>query len=125
MELIRIHECLCDRTRLRIAHLLLHGPLCVCHIQAVLREPQVKVSRHLAYMRRRGLIECERHAQWMVYSLPKKQSPLIQKNLACLQDCCGEDQIFRKDAARLLKLVGNSGCLPSEPTNRKPSPCKS
>jgi hypothetical protein len=61
----------------------------------------------------------------MVYSLPKKQSPLIQKNLACLQDCCGEDQIFRKDAARLLKLVGNSGCLPSEPTNRKPSPCKS
>jgi len=90
-----------------------------------LREPQVKVSRHLADMRRRGLIECQRHAQWMVYSLPKKQSPLIQKNLACLQDCCGEEPIFRKDAARLVKLVGNSECLPADPRKRKHSPCKS
>lgn len=125
MELIRIHECLCDRTRLRIAHLLLRGPLCVCHIQAVLREPQVKVSRHLAYMRRRGLIECQRQAQWMLYSLPKKQSPLVQKNLACLQDCCGEDRIFQKDAARLLRLASSSDCLPGESTKRKPSHCNS
>jgi len=113
MELIQIHECLCDRTRLRIAHLLLRGPLCVCHIQEVLREPQVKISRHLAYMRRRGLIECQRHAQWMVYSLPDKRSPLLQKNLACLQDCCAEDAVFRKDAARLKQLMKTSDCLPT------------
>jgi ArsR family transcriptional regulator len=113
MELIRIHECLCDRTRLRIAHLLLRGPLCVCHIQEVLREPQVKISRHLAYMRRRGLIACQRRAQWMVYSLPEKPSPLLQKNLACLQDCCGEEAIFCKDATRLQKLMKTSDCLPT------------
>ncbi len=113
MELIQIHECLCDRTRLRIAHLLLRRPLCVCHIQEVLREPQVKISRHLAYMRERGLIECERRAQWMVYSLPDKRSPLLQKNLACLQDCCGEEAIFRKDAARLQKMMKTSDCLPA------------
>ena len=113
MELIQIHECLCDRTRLRIAHLLLRGPLCVCHIQEVLREPQVKISRHLAYMRRRGLIECQRHAQWMVYSLPDKRSPLLQKNLACLQDCCAEEAVFRKDAARLQQLMKTSDCLPT------------
>ena len=113
MELIQIHECLCDKTRLRIAHLLLRGPLCVCHIQEVLREPQVKISRHLAYMRRRGLIECQRHAQWMVYSLPDKRSPLLQKNLACLQDCCAEEAVFRKDAARLKQLMKTSDCLPT------------
>ena len=113
MELIQIHECLCDRTRLRIAHLLLRGPLCVCHIQEVLREPQVKISRHLAYMRRRGMIDCQRRAQWMVYSLPDKRSPLLQKNLACLQDCCGEEAVFRKDAARLQHLMKTSDCLPT------------
>ena len=113
MELIQIHECLCDRTRLRIAHLLLQGPLCVCHIQEVLREPQVKISRHLAYMRHRGMIDCQRRAQWMVYSLPDKRSPLLQKNLACLQDCCAEDTVFRKDAARLKQLMKTSDCLPT------------
>ena len=116
MELIRIHECLCDRTRLRIAHLLLRGALCVCHIQEVLREPQVKISRHLAYMRRRGLIACQRRAQWMVYSLQEKPSPLLQMNLACLQDCCGEETVFRKDAARLQKLIKTSDCLPTSIT---------
>ena len=37
MDLIRIYECLCDATRLRILHLLTHGPLCVCHIQEILK----------------------------------------------------------------------------------------
>ncbi|MEY4005292.1 MAG: hypothetical protein RLZZ221_1388 [Verrucomicrobiota bacterium] len=68
MQLIRIHECLCDRTRLRIIHLLTAGPLCVCHFQAALREPQVKVSKHLAYLRTRGLVVAKRQGNWMVYS---------------------------------------------------------
>jgi len=59
------------------------------------------------------LIECQRRAQWMVYSLPEKPSPLLQMNLACLQDCCGEETVFRKDAARLQKLMKTSDCLPT------------
>lgn len=105
MELIRIYECLCDRTRLRILHLLTQGPLCVCHFQSVLREPQVKISKHLAYLRDRGLVQCERQANWMVYSLPAKPSREIAANLACLQDCAGEDVVFRRDAERLKKLA--------------------
>lgn len=111
MELIQIHECLCDRTRLRIANLLMHGPLCVCHIQSALREPQVKVSRHLAYMRRRGMIESRRNAQWMVYSLPEKRSPALDRNLACLQDCLTGEAVFRQDLARLHKLRSDGDCL--------------
>ena len=115
MELVQIHECLCDRTRLRILHLLLRDPLCVCHIQSALREPQVKISRHLAYMRRRGMIECRRNAQWMVYSLPEKRSPLLDKNLLCLQDCFAGEAVFRQDLARLEKLKCAGDCLPSAP----------
>lgn len=104
MDLVRIHECLCDRTRLRIVHLLLQGPLCVCHLQQILREPQVKVSRHLAYLRRRGMVEVERCGSWMIYQLPVARPPMLEANLACLQDCAAEDAVFRSDAARLAKL---------------------
>jgi ArsR family transcriptional regulator, arsenate/arsenite/antimonite-responsive transcriptional repressor len=47
VKLVQIYQCLCDETRLRLLHLLLQGPLCVFHFQAVLGEPQAKISRHL------------------------------------------------------------------------------
>ena len=104
MDLIRIYECLCDRTRLRLLALLGGGPLCVCHLQAVLGEPQVKVSKHLAYLRERGLVEAKRAGNWMVYRLPDQPSRELAVNLACLQDCAAEDPIFRRDAERLRKV---------------------
>ena len=48
VKLTDIYECFCDATRLRILRVLAQGPLCVCHFQAVLREPQVKISKHLS-----------------------------------------------------------------------------
>ena len=104
MELVRSYECFCDRTRLRILHLLGHGPLCVCHLQAVLGEPQVKVSKHLAYLKSRGLVEASREANWMIYRLPGKPPRELTANLACLQDCAGEDPIFRRDAGKLRQV---------------------
>jgi ArsR family transcriptional regulator len=109
MELVRIHECLSDKTRLRIVHLLLQGPLCVCHLQEVLREPQVKMSRHLAYLRRRGMVAAERSGSWMIYRLPAKSTQALDRNLACLQDCCREDSIFRRDLQRWTKLKARLG----------------
>jgi DNA-binding transcriptional ArsR family regulator len=105
MELIRIYQCLCDRTRLRMLHLLAQGPLCVCHFQSVLREPQVKISKHLAYLRERGLVESERRGNWVVYSLPKEPTRELAANLACLQDCATEETVFRQDLTRLKKLA--------------------
>jgi ArsR family transcriptional regulator len=109
VNLVRIHECLCDRTRLRLVHLLLGGPLCVCHLQEVLGEPQVKISRHLAYLRQRGLVSAERCGQWMIYRLPETRTPFLEANLACLQDCAHEERVFRQDASRLLKLRRKMG----------------
>ena len=86
MDLVKIYECLCDRTRLRLLNVLAPGPLCVCHFQAVLREPQVKISKHLAYLRERGLVESEREGNWIIYRLPAKPSRELRANLACLQD---------------------------------------
>ena len=105
MKLIQIYECLCDPTRLRLLNVLAQGPLCVCHFQAVLREPQVKISKHLAYLKARGLVQSAREGNWMIYELPAKPSRELKTNLACLQDCALEDPIFRQDLARLKKLA--------------------
>jgi ArsR family transcriptional regulator len=104
MELLTIHKCLCDATRLRILNLLRGGPLCVCHIQEILGEPQVKVSRHLNYLKKRGLAAVRREANWMIYSLPQKRSRELAASLACLQACAGADKLLRRDTAKLAKV---------------------
>ncbi len=124
MDLIRIYECLCDRTRLRILALLADGPLCVCHIQEILSEPQVKISKHLAYLKTRGLVEASREGNWMMYSLTARPSPELKANLACLQDCAREETTFRRDASKLARLrshLAKAACpcamlIPSKPS---------
>ena len=108
MELVQIYECFCDRTRLRILNLLRQTPLCVCHFQEILGEPQVKISKHLGYLKQRALVEVERSGNWMIYSLPKKRSAELQANLNCLQDCTTSDPLFKKDQSKLDKL--RAGC---------------
>lgn len=109
MDLVTIYECLCERTRLRILNVLLEGPLCVCHFQEVLREPQVKISKHLGYLKRNGLVEAERSANMMIYRLPAKRSPQLRANLACLHDCAQEERTFRDDLSRLAKVRARFG----------------
>ena len=104
MDLIQIYECFCDPTRLRILNLLLQGPLCVCHLQDILDEPQVKISKHLLYLRQRGIVEVERCGNWMIYALPVKRGPELEANLKCLQDCAQTQPIFKKDLKALAAL---------------------
>jgi ArsR family transcriptional regulator, arsenate/arsenite/antimonite-responsive transcriptional repressor len=115
MDLIKIYECLCEKTRLRIVNLLIQGPLCVCHIQKILKEPQVKISKHLGYLKTHGLVDVRREANWRIYSLVAKPTKALEANLACLQDCAGEDKIFRRDLEKLKVLRcdfdgGSSAC---------------
>jgi ArsR family transcriptional regulator len=103
-DLLQIYQCFCDRTRLRILHLLTKSPLCVCHFQEILAEPQVKVSKHLAYLRKRGMTIATREHNWMIYSLPKKRTHELELNLKCLQDCVQSDAVFTRDLKKLAEL---------------------
>jgi ArsR family transcriptional regulator len=113
VKLVQIYQCLCDETRLRLLHLLLQGPLCVCHFQSVLDEPQVKISKHLGYLKTRGLVTARRSGNWMIYALPadKARSAELRANLACLQDCAAGNAVFKRDLARLRKL--DLACAPA------------
>ncbi len=110
-SLIQIYQCFCDETRLRILNALSRGPLCVCHLQELLDEAQVKVSKHLGYLRAKGLVEAARHQNWMIYSLPKRRSPELEANLRCLQDCVQSHPIFKSDLRRLEVLRPKTGWL--------------
>jgi ArsR family transcriptional regulator len=105
VKLVRIYQCLCDRTRLRILNLLGEGELCVCHFQEILGEHQVKISKHLAYLRAHGLVVARKEANWVVYRLPDRPPRELSANLACLQDCIRDDPGFRADTGRLRKLM--------------------
>jgi ArsR family transcriptional regulator len=111
MDLIQIYECFCDRTRLRILHLLTKSPLCVCHFQDILGEPQVKISKHLAYLRSRDMVVTDREQNWIIYSLPQRRTDEVERNLKCLQDCVQTDPVFKRDLKKLSNLR-KSCCQP-------------
>ena len=117
--LIEIYNCLCDETRLRIVHLLAQSPLCVCHLQDILGLTQVAASKHLAYLRRRGLVESKRHEQWMIYSLPAQGPRELDWQLRCLQDCLPTHPVFRADL-RKWKARQSDCCWVAETVGAAP-----
>src|SRR5579885_3834242 len=76
-----------DRTRLRILHLLLGGELCVGDIVNILRIPQPKTSRHLAYLRRAGLVVARKNGLWNIYMLAPANDRFQRDLIKCLKSC--------------------------------------
>ncbi len=105
------YKALADRTRLRILALLVHGEVCVCEIHDTLRLPQPTASRHLAYLRRAGLVEARREGTWMHYRLAPLD-PVLQTIVETAAHAmshaatAGKDrQRFEKQAGKLLPVV--------------------
>lgn len=77
-ELETVFKALADKTRLRILALLGNNEVCVCHLHDTLGLPQPTVSRHLAYLRRTGVVAVRRDGVWMHYQVAKSLDPLIR-----------------------------------------------
>jgi len=97
-----------DATRLRLLNLLAQREHCVCEFQSILRVPQPKISRHLAYLRRSGLVKTRREGKMIFYSLAPAMNAVHTSLLRCLRGCFTEIEFLQKDIARDQK-----GCLPS------------
>lgn len=111
MKLLRVYRCLCDETRLRILNLLLDGPLCVCHLTAILEIDQPKVSRHLKALKESGAVNPERCHNWTIYRIPPEPNNLLEVNLRCLQDLRREEKIFTRDLKRRGQVVAEKSLL--------------
>ena len=110
-EMERLFKALSDPTRLRILGLLLTGEVCVCHIHESLRIPQSKTSRHLAYLRRSGLVETRRDGLWVHYRLARLADPSLEAVRQAIAHALGHLDAVVKDAGRLEKKTGC--CLPA------------
>jgi len=92
-----------DRTRLRLLNMLRSGETCVCDLVGVLDVPQPKVSRHLAYLRRTGLVVARKEGLWMHYRLAPAATEFHKSLLNCLSCCFGAVPELAEDAAKLAK----------------------
>ncbi|MEO8205435.1 MAG: metalloregulator ArsR/SmtB family transcription factor [Chthoniobacterales bacterium] len=105
MDIRAYHQLLSEEIRLRIVNLLLEGPLCVCHFQELLDQSQVKISKHLAILRQKGLVEAHREANWMIYDLLKKRDRWLKKNLKALKQSRSDEKFLKEDLERREKLM--------------------
>jgi ArsR family transcriptional regulator len=92
-----------DPTRLRILNLLLAGELCVCDIVSTLGIPQPTASRHLAYLKRSGLVLSRRDGLWIHYKLAAPQSAFHTKLIECLACCFQDVPQLTKDRKQLKR----------------------
>jgi ArsR family transcriptional regulator len=118
----RVFRALADRTRLRILALIGGNEVCVCHIHDSLGLPQPTVSRHLAYLRRAGLVATRRDGVWMHYALARSLDPAVQRVVTAAVDAltqapttAGDRKQFQRSFGELYVLQaanGGSCCAP-------------
>ena len=90
-----------DRTRLRLLNLMHEGEVCVCFFVEVLDEPQPKISRHLAMLRKAGLVTARRDAKWMHYSIADLGNSTAQEIVARTLATLANDPEMKRDRAAL------------------------
>ena len=109
-----VFKALADPTRVRILGLLLAGEVCVCHIYEALRIPQSKASRHLAYLRRAGIVNGEKRGLWVYYRIASNEPGTVQVLIDAVRHCIGHLPTVQKDGARLAKKTGCCAPAPAE-----------
>ena len=103
---------LSDGTRLRILGILGGGETCVGDLVEVLNVSQPVASRHLAYLRRAGLVEVRRQGLWAFYSVASAAGALGTQVLACVDACIQESELMAADQVRIAELRAGGGCCP-------------
>jgi ArsR family transcriptional regulator, arsenate/arsenite/antimonite-responsive transcriptional repressor len=111
LQMETLFKALADETRLRILGLLLTGEVCVCDIHESLKIPQPKASRHLAYLRRAGLVETRREGLWIHYRLGTLADPVLAAIGDAVRHALTHAEVVRRDAERLQKRTGC--CVPA------------
>ncbi len=109
-DLVLLFAALADRTRLRLLNLMDGKEVCVCYFVEILGQSQPKISRHLAYLRRAGIVAARREGKWAHYKIvvPKHDGAarIFNETLAVLR----EDRAMQADQTRLEKAC----CTPQK-----------
>lgn len=116
-EMETLFKALGDSTRLRILGLLLTGEVCVCDIHESLEIPQPKASRHLAYLRKAGLVDTRRDGIWIHYRLGQVRDPVLAAITEAVRHAVTHIDAVRKDARRLQGRSSHCAPAPADATD--------
>lgn len=114
----QFYRALADRTRLRLLNLLGDDEVCVCFFVEVLGMSQPKVSRHLAYLRRAGVVASRREGKWMHYRVVEPQSEMAARVFREVRAWLMEEREMKRDRERLVKMC----CAPQLPVQLQGAP---
>jgi ArsR family transcriptional regulator len=103
-DLEKFFVALSDRNRLRLINLMSDDEVCVCFFVEILKMPQPKVSRHLAYLRRAGIVEARREGKWMHYRIVPPADEHAARILQDVREYLATDREMRQDRTRLVKV---------------------
>ena len=109
---------LADRTRLRLLNLLRTEEVCVCFFVETLKTNQPKISRHLAYLRRAGIVGARREGPWMHYRIVEPADADAARVLQDTMAWLANDQEMQRDRDRLIKVC----CAPQLPISIQGAP---
>lgn len=110
-SLDQLFRALADRTRLRLLNLMSEGEVCVCYFVQVLDAPQPKISRHLAYLRKAGIVAARREGKWMHYRLDWPMDSHATNILKTTIAAFKKDKEFQHDLQRLNRACCGSQSL--------------
>jgi ArsR family transcriptional regulator, arsenate/arsenite/antimonite-responsive transcriptional repressor len=107
-DLVTLFAALADPTRLRLLNLMDGREVCVCYFVEILKQGQPKISRHLAYLRRAGIVEARRDGKWMHYRIQRPDDTKAAAILDATFKSFETDRNMQADLARL----GQACCEP-------------
>jgi ArsR family transcriptional regulator len=113
-----LFKALADQTRLRLINLIGDDEVCVCFFVEVLKINQPKISRHLAYLRRAGVVSARREGKWIHYRLVEPPDPHAANIFREVRAALPNDPAMKNDRARLEKIC----CAPQLPLQLKRAP---
>lgn len=113
-----LFKALADRTRLRLINLMGDNEVCVCFFVEVLKLNQPKISRHLAYLRRAGVVASRRDGKWMHYRIVEPPDPRAANIFREVRASLANDTGMNRDRARLAQIC----CAPNLPVQLKKAP---
>lgn len=113
-----LFKALADSTRLRLINLMGDDEVCVCFFVEVLKTNQPKISRHLAYLRKAGVVAARRDGKWMHYRLVEPPHPHAASILREVRRWLADDPAMQRDRTRLAKIC----CAPQLPIQLQKAP---
>ena len=110
---VRLFAALADRTRLRLLNLMNGHEVCVCDFVAILKQSQPKISRHLAYLRRAGIVAARRDGRWMHYRIVLPPEAGVAEILRTTLAALARDSAMQSDLDRFGKAGCTETCAPA------------